>query len=99
MSPQEIQQTFAKYRAWRTRLSDAGRLVGGQKLEDTDGRVMRTSGDSKEIRITDGPFAESKELVGGFFLVSAESYQEAVELCHDSPHLEFGAIEVRRIEV
>ena len=59
---------------------------------------MRAVDESKEIRITDGPFAESKELVGGFFLVNAESYQDAVELCRDCPHLEYGAIEVRRVE-
>jgi len=99
MSPQEMQQTFAKYRDWRTRLTEAGRVTGGHKLEDTTGRVLSAGSPSREMRITDGPFAESKEVIGGFFIVSAATYEEAVELCRDCPHLEYGAIEVRRIEV
>lgn len=99
MSPQEMQQTFAKYRDWRTRLAEAGRVMGGHKLEDTTGRILRADGASSEMRITDGPFTESKEVIGGFFLVNAASYEDAVELCRDCPHLEYGAIEVRRIEV
>jgi len=99
MSPQQMQQTFAKYRDWRVRLAEAGRVTAGHKLEDTTGRVLRAGGEAAEMRITDGPFAESKELIGGFFILSAETYEGAVELCRDCPHLEFGAIEVRRVEV
>jgi hypothetical protein len=98
MSPQEIQQVFAKYVAWRTRMQEAGRLVGGNKLEDFTGRVLSKAGASAEMRITDGPFAESKELVGGYFMINADSYEDAVELCRDCPHLEYGAIEVRRVD-
>jgi hypothetical protein len=98
MSPQQIQETFAKYHGWRVRLTEAGRVTGGHKLEDTAGRVLRAGGQSSEMRITDGPFAESKEVIGGFFLVNGDTYEDAVALCQDCPHLEFGAIEVRRIE-
>ncbi len=98
MSPQEMQETYGKYRAWRARLTEAGRVTGGQKLEDTAGRVIRAGTSPGGMRITDGPFAESKEVVGGFFVLNAETYDEAVELCRDCPHLEYGAIEVRRIE-
>ena len=97
MSPQQIQQVFAKYGAWRTRLQEAGRLAGGNKLEDGTGRVL-SAGPSSEMRITDGPFAESKEVIGGYFMVNADTYEDAVELCRDCPHLEYGAIEVRRVE-
>jgi hypothetical protein len=97
MSPQQIQQVFAKYVAWRTQLQEAGRLAGGNKLEDGTGRVLN-AGPSSGMRITDGPFAESKEVIGGYFMISAESYEDAVELCRDCPHLEYGAIEVRRVE-
>jgi hypothetical protein len=97
MSPQQIQQVFAKYRAWRMRMQEAGRLVGGNKLEDNTGRVL-SAGPSSGMRITDGPFAESKEVIGGYFMVNADSYEDAVELCRDCPHLEYGEIEVRRVE-
>jgi hypothetical protein len=98
MSPQEIQQVFAKYVGWRTRMQEAGRLVGGNKLDDFTGRVLTKGGPSGEMRITDGPFAESKELIGGYFMINADSYDEAVELCRDCPHLEYGAIEVRLVD-
>src|SRR5580698_3125364 len=78
MSPQEIQQVFAKYVGWRTRMQEAGRLVGGNKLDDFTGRVLTKGGPSGEMRITDGPFAESKELIGGYFMINADSYDEAV---------------------
>jgi hypothetical protein len=98
MSPQQIQQVFAKYVAWRMRLQEAGRLAGSNKLEDRTGRVLSNGGPSGEMRITDGPFTESKEVIGGYFLVNATSYEDAVELCRDCPHLEYGAIELRRVD-
>jgi len=98
MSPQELQQVFAKYSAWRTQLQEAGRLVGGNKLEDYSGKVLRNGGASNKMQITDGPFAESKEVIGGYFMVNAGSYEDAVALCHDCPHLEYGAVEVRRVD-
>jgi hypothetical protein len=98
MSPQQIQQVFAKYVAWRVRMQEAGRLVGGNKLEDSTGRVLSNGGPSGELRITDGPFAESKEVIGGYFMITADSFEDAVELCRDCPHLEYGAVEVRRVE-
>lgn len=96
LSPEEMQAIIGRYRAWRQRLSDSGKLVGSNKLENT-GRVLR--GDAGSIRITDGPFTETKDVLGGYFMVQAESYDQAADLCRDSPHLEFGAIEIRRIEV
>jgi hypothetical protein len=98
MSPQQLQQVFAKYVAWRTQLQEAGRFAGSNKLEDHTGRVLRGGGSSSEMQITDGPFAESKEVIGGYFMVNAESYDDAVALCHDCPHLEYGVVEVRRVE-
>jgi hypothetical protein len=97
LSPQEIQQVFAKYVKWRTELQEAGRLAGSNKLDDTSGRVLH-GGAAGEMRITDGPFVESKELIGGYFMVSANSYEEVLELCKDCPHLAFGTVEVRLVQ-
>ena len=97
MSPEEIQAVIARYKAWGQRLHESGRLIGSNKLEDATGRVLRR--DDGQIRITDGPFTETKDVLGGYFLIQAESYDEAAELCRDTPHLDFGVVEVRRIEV
>jgi hypothetical protein len=98
LSPEELQAIIGKYKAWRQRLQDSGRLVGSNKLEDGTGRVMRANGSGK-VQITDGPFTESKEMVGGYFIIEAADYNEAVEQCRDCPHLGNGTVEIRRIQV
>jgi len=98
LSPEEMQAITAKYKAWGQRLGVQGRLAGGEKLANEAGRQM--IGKGADLRISDGPFIETKDVIGGFFIVKAESYDEAVALCRDCPHLEYGnGIEVRRIEV
>ena len=92
MSPEEMQSVIARYGQWAGQMVGQGRLKGGHKLED--GTVRHISGRT----VTDGPFPETKEVVGGYFVISAASYDEAVELSSTCPHLDFGRIEVRRIE-
>ncbi len=48
--------------------------------------------------VTDGPFAESCEVIGGIFMVEAASFDEVVELSKDCPHLDFGTIEFREVK-
>ena len=96
LSPEEIQAVLGRYRAWGQKLREAGRILGSNKLEDGTGRVLR--GRNGDMRITDGPYAETKDVLGGYFLVSAESYEDAVKLSSECPHLDFGAIEIRRIQ-
>ena len=68
------------------------------KLRDGSGRFLRPDG-SGGVQVLDGPFSETKELVGGFYLVRADSYEAATALADDSPHLRYGGtIEIREIE-
>ena len=92
MSPEEMQSVIARYGQWAGQMATQGRLKGGHKLED--GTARHISGRT----VTDGPFPETKEVVGGYFVISAASYDEAVKLSSTCPHLDFGRIEVRRIE-
>ena len=96
LSPEDIQQILERYRAWSSKVAQSGRLAGGEKLRDGEGRVMRRN--RSTTAVTDGPFSETKEVIGGYFLVEAGSYDEVLEMAHDCPHLEFGSIEVREIE-
>lgn len=92
-SAEEIQQHTAKWYAWVERLRTAGRYITGDPLQP-GGKLI--SGEAKSV--TDGPFTEGKEVVGGFFLVNAENYDEAVEMAKDCPDLPFGGIvQVRQI--
>lgn len=95
LSPQEMQQVIQKYMAWAAGLRDAGRMLHAEKLR-ADGRVVR--GSAGKMTVTDGPFAESKEVIGGFWLVDAASYDEVQGFLKDHPHLEAGTLEVRQIE-
>ncbi len=97
MSPEEIQSVIREYGAWSQEKSAAGRVLGGQKLTDDAGRVL--SGFDGSLTVTDGPLAEAKEVIGGFFEIEAATYDEAVDLARSCPHLKFGGtIELRQID-
>ena len=96
MSPQEMQQIVQRYHAWTRGLAKAKRLVDGQKLADGSGRVLRAA--RGKLTATDGPHTESKELIGGFWIIQAKNYDDAQEACADCPHLEFGPLVIRDIE-
>jgi hypothetical protein len=80
-----------KYQDWRRT-----KATGGQKLMDGEGRVLQKQ--NGKLSVIDGPFAEAKEVLGGFFVIEAANYDEAVEAAKTCPHMEFGTIEVRQIE-
>ena len=94
----ELQEMVGQYRGWGERLAAEGKLVGSHKLVDEGGRHLEKRG--SEILVTDGPFAEAKEVLGGYFIVNAASYDEAVEIAKTSPHLRYnGRIEVRKVDL
>ncbi|MGE0425310.1 MAG: YciI family protein [Reyranellaceae bacterium] len=99
LSPAEMQAIIARYRAWSQGLREAGKLVGGDKLRDDPGKVLHHGG--TQVTVKDGPYAESKELIGGYFLVEAPDYAAACEIARGCPHVRPGAtgtIEVREIQ-
>ncbi|HEU0121170.1 MAG TPA: YciI family protein [Bryobacteraceae bacterium] len=96
LSPEEMQTAIARYGQWAEQLASQGRMRGGHKLED--GTARQLSGTLGNPTVTDGPFPETKEVIGGYFLIAAASYEEAVVLSSTCPHLDFGRIEIRRIE-
>ncbi|MDX2221279.1 MAG: SDR family NAD(P)-dependent oxidoreductase [Rhodospirillaceae bacterium] len=101
MSPAEMQAILAKYMAWGQALAARGKLVTGNKLKDGEGRVVGTAGGragKAGALVTDGPYAESKEVLGGYWILEAATYDEAVALVSDSPHIQFGTLEVRAVE-
>ncbi len=95
-SPEEMQRTIEKYRAWTEGIRRAGRLLQGEKLRSPEGRVVRAV--DGVLTVTDGPYVESKEFLGGFWIVEAASYDEVVKMVTDSPHLAAGSLELRQIE-
>lgn len=97
MSADEMQAIIQKYSAWSDHLAQAGKLTGGKKLADGEGRVLRRV--NGHTSISDGPYTESKEVIGGLFEIVADNYDQAVAIARECPHLEFGTVEVRAIEI
>jgi hypothetical protein len=95
LGPDQIQAIIQRYVTWKQKVAN-GRKVDGHKLTDGTGRVLR--GSVGTPRVTDGPYAEAREVIGGIFIIEAGSYEEVVELSRDCPHLDFGTIEIREVE-
>ncbi len=92
ISAEEIQAIIERYGAWMQKVR-----AKGQKLHDGEGRVVvRKDGG---VAVTDGPYVESKEVIGGYFVVEADDYDAVARVVEDCPHLDFGSIEIRRIEM
>jgi hypothetical protein len=83
-SPEEMQKMFAAYTAWREKFKEQI-LDMGDKL-GAEGRVVTASG------VTDGPFVEAKEVVGGFMIVSAEDLEGAVEVVRACPAVDMPGV-------
>jgi hypothetical protein len=87
-SPEDIQRAIDDFYVWLDRL----RMRPGQRLA-TDGKVVRRGA------ITDGPFAETKEAIGGYWFILADSLDEAAEIAAGNPCLECGLLyEIRPID-
>jgi hypothetical protein len=98
LSPEQMQAVIEKYMAWGNKLRDAGLLSASNKLADEPGKVIR--GRNGQIRVTDGPYSETKEVLGGYYIIEAADYAQAIERSRDCPHLEYGGtIEVRQVDM
>ena len=96
MSPEEVEAHMGEWRVWMQVLAEKGQLIDGEPLF-AEGRQVTHSGSV----ITDGPFAEGAEIVGGYLMINATSLDEAVELSKGCPILqaEDANIEIRQIQV
>ena len=94
LSAEEIQAVVKQMYAWLDRLTAEGKAKAGKPLFPEGKVVSQKKGRS----IADGPFAESKEAIGGFFLLEVGSLDEAAEIAKDFPGLNYGAsVEVRPV--
>src|SRR5205823_11002826 len=94
LSPEQMQQVAGQWMAWFNRLTEQGKAKAGQPLMN-EGKIV--SGKNGRV-VADGPFAESKEAIGGYFLLQVNSLDEAVAIAKDCPGLAYGAtVEVRPV--
>lgn len=87
---------MARFAAWMSGLNAKGMVEGTNGLETT-GKVLRGP---RGVSATDGPYPEAKEIVGGYVLINAGSFEAAVEAARDCPGLDYHmAVEVRPVRV
>jgi hypothetical protein len=97
-SDAEREAVYERYRAFANEAREAGVMVGGEELAPPrDATTVRVQGD--ETLVTDGPYAEVKEALGGVFVLEVESMDDAIEYAAKIPGAEHGAVEVRPLYV
>ena len=97
LPPDQVAAVTNEYAGWGARLRAEGCLKAGEKLTFDAGRALRVS--AGRVMTTDGPFAESKELLGGFFVIAAKDYDAACRVAETCPHFKYGGgIEIRQID-
>lgn len=90
-SPAQMEESFAKFNAWREKFKDNIVDMGGA-LKD-GGKIVTSEG------VTDGPFVEVKEIIGGYMMIQAENMEEAVAVVAESPGVwsPSSSVEIREI--
>ncbi len=96
MSPEEMGRLLQAYGAYTRGLQERGAYRGGEPLQPVSTATSLRRREGKTL-LTDGPFAETKEQLVGFYLVDCRDLDEALELAAGIPSAEFGTIEVRPV--
>ena len=96
LTPDEAAAQMAAYAAFGEEMDARGVLRGGERLRPTTMSTTVRVRDG-EVLTSDGPFAETKEQIGGFFLVDCKDLDEAIEVASQLPGARHGSIEVRPI--
>jgi hypothetical protein len=95
-SPSEGEAVYNRMVAFGEDLKRRGLLVMSQSLKsETD--AVRVSAHKQQVVVRDGPFAETKELIGGFFLLNCDTREVAIEIARECPAAEFATVEVREL--
>lgn len=93
LSPKEMDELVQAHTEWANKLAEAGHLISGDGLSENGTTII-----GKDSVIKDGPYMESKEIIGGYYLLQAENLETIVEISKECPcHLWGGITEIRPI--
>lgn len=95
-SEDEGRALYERMLRWGEDLRSRGLLLAAESLASTD-KAARVTAPNGKARIIDGPFAEAKEMVGGFFLVDVDTREEAIALAQACPAAQWATVEVRAL--
>ena len=92
----EAQAEFGRWMAYSQEMTEAGAMQGGDALQPiATATTVRVRGGERIV--SDGPFAETKELLGGYYIVEAADLDAALDWAAKAPHIEHGSVEVRPV--
>jgi hypothetical protein len=96
-TPEEMQKSFEKWRVWIGQMRASGQYIAGDPLEDNPAKVLRGP---RGAKLSDGPFAEAKEVVAGYVMIKAPSFEAAVEMAKGCPAFDLPgrSVEVRQLK-
>ena len=94
MSEEDKAAMYQEYGAFTAAIHESGAYVGGNQLQPTSTAATVRVRDGEQV-VTDGPFAETKEQLGGYYLIDVDSLDEALEWAAKIPSARYGSIEVR----
>jgi hypothetical protein len=89
-------KVYAQMQQWGAGLHERGLLIAGESLA-SDSKGVRVQKRDGRQTLTDGPFTEAKEMIGGFFMLTCETRDEAVEIAGTCPAAEWATVEVREV--
>ena len=96
MEGAEFEAYMGEWFAYSTALAEAGALVDGYALQDADTATTVQVRNGERI-VTDGPFIESKEVIGGYYVIDVANLDEALDWAAKIPNVHFGTVEVRPV--
>jgi hypothetical protein len=96
MSDDERNRAMESYRRFTEELRSAGAMVAGDRLQPTANATTVRVRDDEQL-VTDGPYAETKEQLGGYYLIEAESLDDAIQWAAKLPGSHHGSVEIRAI--
>jgi hypothetical protein len=96
MSPAQADTHFEEYREFTESIRSSGHLVGCNRLVPPNQATTIRVRDGK-VLVTDGPFTETKELLGGYYIIEAKDLDEAIGIASRIPGARFGCVELRPI--
>lgn len=94
LSPEKLAEEMGAFRAYTEDLRNAGKLLGGNQLQP-EASAKSVSLLNGKRRVLDGPYVEIKEALGGYYLINADSDEEALAWAEKCPGARYGGIEVR----
>jgi hypothetical protein len=96
LAPEDMQRIMGRYMTWGDELRAQGREVSGEQLIEPTSALVSRDGD--DFTVVDGPYIETKECIGGFYVITAADRDDAIAVARDCPvHLHGGTVEVVQV--